>query len=337
MNSSISCRNLIGLLITALIICLISGCQTSKNVNNSKVIGNEMATVSIQTFGSDKHQFTENFTKIPERVIVVNLNELNLLLAFGLGDKVVDAEVNTSGKPYMEMAQKYPQELSKVKFTNAHTISKEQAMADNPDFILGWKSTFTKSYLGTTDWWNSRGVKTYIVPSSNHVLGKATIEDECNYIMDIGKIFRVQDRAQQIIDEIHEEINKDKAAINGKPPQKVMVVEMTDRYLWNYDDGWLVGDIVRQLGGVMPVKERHISQEDLITYNPDVMFVVTFSDATQTGYQTITTSPKFNSMKAVQNHRVYPIRLDQMYATSAKTVEGLRIIKKGLYPELHDG
>lgn len=315
-------------------VCVISGCQTSVNTNDIKMGNQSTNSVSIRNFNSEKRELIETFSKSPERVIVVNLNELNLLLSLGVGDRVVDAEVKTSGRPYIEMAQKYSKELSKVKFTNTHTISKEQAMADNPDFILGWRSTFTKSYLGTTDWWNRRGVKTYIVPSSNHVLGQATIEDECNYIMDIGKIFRVQNRAQGIIDEIHEEIDKDKDAVKDRRPQTVMVVEMTDRYLWNYDDGWLVGDMVRQLGGVMPVKERHISQEDLIHYNPDVIFVVIFSDATQTGFQTIMTDPKFNSLQAVRNHRVYPVRLDQMYATSAKTVEGLRIIKKGLYPDL---
>ena len=42
----------------------------------------------------------------------------------------------------------------------------------------------------------------------------------------------------------------------------------------NYDEGWLVGDMVRSLGGCMPVKEKRVGVEGLIEENPDVIFVV---------------------------------------------------------------
>lgn len=154
--------------------------------------------------------------------------------------------------------------------------------------------------------------------------------------MDIGRIFHVEQRSRQYVDAIHKEIMLDKQQLSAYSPQTVMVIEMTDKYLWNYDDGWLVGDMVEQLGGVMPVKGKNLSEEDLISYNPDVIFMVTFNDSTNMGFKQVTENPKFNSLKSVKNHRVYQIRLDQMYSTSVKTIDGLQIIKRGLYPQLYD-
>lgn len=326
------------LIVVTIIISMSAFIFTSQDNNkeefNQRQNENISSGLAIHNYDSHKKSITEYFTKIPERVIVVNANELNTMLALGLGDKIVDAVIDTNSIQYQEMALRYPEEIKKVKNFSKYQLSKEQAIADGPDFILGWKSTFNEKYLGSTDWWNKHGVKTYIVPSSNKLLPKATIATECNYILDIGKIFHVENRANDYVNKINSIIAIDKKIIECFPRQQVMVIEMTDKYLWNYDDGWLVGDMVEQLGGIMPVKDKNLSQEELIIYNPDVIFMVTFNNSTNIGFNKMTEDPRFSSMKAVQNHRIYQIRLDQMYSTSVKTIDGLQIIKQGLYPQL---
>lgn len=152
---------------------------------------------------------------------------------------------------------------------NMQELNTESVLASYPDAIIGWKSTFTSALKRNTQWWNDRGVKTYVAATSNHILNYGTIEDECQYLADMGNIFDMEDMTNQLIDEIHQEIQATREAVKGKPKQKVMVIEMSGRGAFmNYDEGWLVGDMVTSLGGYMPVKERRVGVEELLEQNP---------------------------------------------------------------------
>lgn len=92
--------------------------------------------------------------------------------------------------------------------------------------------------------------------------------------------------------------------------------------------------MVQQLGGYMPVKERTVSSEELIKLDPDVIFVVYFSDEMKQDIYETFSSPMYNSLKVVKNNRIYPISLYDMYATGVRTVNGIQLIRNGLYPDL---
>lgn len=113
-----------------------------------------------------------------------------------------------------------------------------------------------------------------------------------------------------------------------------MVIEKNRNGFYNYDSGWLVGDMVQQLGGYMPVKERTVSSEELIKLNPDVVFVVYFSDEMKQDIYETFRSPMYSSLKIVKNNRIYPISLYDMYATGVRTANGIQLIRNGLYPDL---
>ena len=42
----------------------------------------------------------------------------------------------------------------------------------------------------------------------------------------------------------------------------------------------------------------------------------------------------YNSLKVVKNNRIYPISLYDMYATGVRTINGIQLIRNGLYPDL---
>ena len=113
-----------------------------------------------------------------------------------------------------------------------------------------------------------------------------------------------------------------------------MVVEPEGKAFYNYDNGWVVGDMVEQLGGYMPAGERRIGYEDLISYNPDVLFVVYFNE--DSVCQIIESVPACGIQfpQISKNQRVYPIPFDHMYTPAIKTIDGLRMIRDGLYPDL---
>ena len=104
----------------------------------------------------------------------------------------------------------------------------------------------------------------------------------------------------------------------------------------NYDEGWLVGDMVTSLGGYMPVKERRVGFEELLEQNPEVIFVVYFNESQKDTIRQLLRQPQFSSLQAVRKNRICLLPFDCMYTSEIKTIQGIRLIKEGLYPELKE-
>ena len=291
-------------------------------------------TVEIETFDSSKNPIWIQFDKVPIRGIVYGGNTIETLMVFGQGDKILSASLSTSDEAYARMREKYPEELKKIRHISQQEISREQTIAYQPDFILGWKSTFSPRRYGSTDWWQERGVNTYIVATSNHVVPHGTIEDECQFLDDMGRIFDVREKSEALINEIHTEMELTEKSIVGGKPQEVMVVEVSKTGIMNYDDGWIVGDMVRRLGGNMPVKSRSVGAEDLLAQDPDIIFVVYFNSRHREESELFFQNVRFNSLKASRNNRIYMLPFRYMYTPAVHTIDGIRAIKRGLYPEL---
>lgn len=293
--------------------------------------------ISVETYNSRKEKIRMEFDAAPERVIVVEYNNLETMLALGLGDRVVGARVVANAPSFQRLESKYPGELSKIVHTFPDGIAKETAISLQPDFILGWRSTFSDKYLGGTEWWNGRGVKTYIVATSNRTVPYGTIEDEIQYLRDMGRIFRREEQANLYIEQIRQYLEDMQRKTANKPSPRVMIIEGMGNRIANYAEGWLVGDMVRKLGGTMIAAENMIGIEDLIEYDPEVIFVVHYGAETKRMVETVLTNPRYNSLQAVQARRVYGIPLYCMYSTGVATIEGLDILARGMYPEPAEG
>lgn len=295
-----------------------------------------MNGVQISTFDSEGREINIAFPKIPERVVVDRMDNLETMLAFGLEKRIVLVSVRKGNISYDNLEKQYGERLKKIPGLDRMDFDLESVVDAEPDFILGWKSTFTPRRIQTTSWWNKRGVKSYIVSTSNHVLPTGTIEDECKYLSDIGKIFRVTDKSDQMIQEIHETLSDVKAKVSGRKSQSVMAIELSGRAITNYDDGWILGDMVKQMGGYMPVHSKVLGVEDLISYNPEVLFVIYLQESQRENIEKFLESPKVSSLKAIRDKRVYLIQLDYIYAPGVKTIQEIRMVRDGLYPDLAD-
>lgn len=297
-------------------------------------VSNSHYPVTIRNYDSAGGPVEQIFTEKPRRVVTHEMNTFETLVCLGQGDTIIGTSINIGGTAWKRMEKMYPEEIKKVKIINRYHPDAETVVAANPDLIIGWKSTFTSVLKKSTAWWNERGIRTYVVSTSNHLHAKGSIEDECRYLDDMGRIFDVQEKTDKMIKEIHDELSRTQELIKGRVPQSVMVVEPERKVFYNYDNGWVVGDMVEQLGGNMPVGDKRIGYEDLISYDPDILFVVYFNEEQRLQIIEMFRHAEFSSLKAVKNQRVYPIPFDHMYTPAIKTLDGLRMIRDGLYPDL---
>lgn len=288
--------------------------------------------VLIETYDDKGNINMLTISQKPQRVLVYEFNVLQTLVALGQSDRIIGASANINR--LKQLQQRYPDASSRIGHIYPENITNEEALALQPDLIIGWKSSFISPQLKPTSWWNERGINTYIVATSNHVLQRGTIEDECRFLNDMGIIFDVKDKTDILVEDIHREIRRVRVETNGRIPQKTMVIELMGRTIINYDSGWIVGDMVQQLGGIMPVTSKRVGYEDLIDEDPDVIFVNYFNEEQKQKIAEFFKNPEFSSMKAVQKHRIYPFPFECMYTPEIKTIDGIRIVRDGLYPDL---
>lgn len=290
--------------------------------------------VAVETFNSASESTMIYFQKPPTRVAVFEYNNIESMLALGLADKIVITDFDRESRYGKYLAENYPLEISKIKAQKLVTPNAEPVLYADPDFILGWRSLFGRAYLGSTFWWQERGINTYIVATSNHTVPEGSIEEEIKYIDDMGKIFACTKQTDAKIMEIREFLKKINFILRGKEEIPVLVLEGSAGRITNYDSKWLVGDLVKKAGGKIISDTNGIGAEEIIRLNPEVIFVVHFNPSTRGFADDLRTDPKYNSLRAVKEGRIYTITLDRMYATGFRTIDSLKIIFAGIHPEI---
>ena len=295
--------------------------------------------VTITTYGSDGAEFTTTYEKPPEKVLAVYQGSIETMLALGLEDRLVATAGLDNAVPDEQKAA-----FSSVEYLDEFTPSRETVTMLEPDMIFSWVSLFRDTTLGDAQDWIDNGTNIYI--NTNTALSEDSLENEYNDILNMGIIFDVQDRAEAIVAEMQNTIEnvKTQAEKAGESPS-VLVLESMDGSFTNYNASSLAGDMVTQLGGILANPDgSSLGKEDVIAANPDVIFVVympyTGDDpeaVMNENLNIILEDDSLASLSAVQNGRVVPIMLSEMYASATRTQDGIETIAKGLYPELNLG
>lgn len=332
-------KKIVSLVLASMMSIGIAGCGTAKNTNEpkeqSKVEnkkGNSQYPVTIKTYNYNKKPVELTFKKAPEKVVAVYQNSIETLLALGLEDKIVAA----AGLDH-DVKDEYKKAFSKVKYYEK-VPTKEEVIGMKPDFILSWYSLFDDKKLGDIDFWNERGIDTYMAQNSG-VIEPNTLQNEYDDILNMGKIFGVQDKAKDIVDNMKKEIKKSKEFVKGKPSVKTAILEVEKSGAYRiYGEDTIGGDVAKQVGADLVAKSNGtMGAEDLVKLNPDVIFTVYYGKAIErdAAVNSILDNPSLASVSAVKSKRVHPIMLSEVYASGIRTLDGIKSISKGLYPELY--
>ncbi|MCT4565244.1 MAG: ABC transporter substrate-binding protein [Maledivibacter sp.] len=344
--------------IIVLIVTMLSGCGQTPNSNQStngesnssqevssgsgssetqsEENKNSHYPVTLDTYNAAREKITITIEKEPEKVYVACQNNIEAMLKLGLADKIV-ACYGLDG----EIAEDLKDEFAKVNYLEKG-LPKEDVIAMQPDFILGWYSLFLDKRLGDVNYWHENGTNTYMSLNSS-CRPKGTpqkVEDEMQDILNIGKIFNVEEKAQALVDEINTEIEKIQKHIEGKEKVSIAVLEDESGSYRVYGANTLGGDIALSAGAELKVgaeNSSNISAEDLITANPEAIFMVWYEGflSPEEVVKSITDNPAFASLDAVKNNKVFPLNLTNIYCSGLRSKDGILEFAQKLYPELY--
>lgn len=343
-------KKIVGLLMMLLIASMVFvGCQngneattnvveeatTNQAEETEETVEEEVAyyPVTYTTYNYAKEPVEVTIEKAPEKVVAVYQNSIETLLALGLEDRIVAAAgLDHKVKPELEEA------FSKVNYLDAWQPTKETVVLEEPDFILSWYSYFGEKRLGDVDYFHDRNIGTYMALNSGAVSPR-TVQNEIDDILTLGKIFNVNEKAEALVKEIQTSVQAVAEKAQENEQQSVLIIEFSGETIWSYGATSLGGDMVTQLGAELLSPEGNdLGIEDVIAYDADAIFVVYYNGGERTdieaetgALQNVLDNPKFASLKAVQNNKVFAIPLGEMYASGIRTLDGINRFAKGIY------
>lgn len=291
--------------------------------------------VTISTYDYEGNALETTYEKAPEKVICVYQGTIETMIALGLEDHVI-ASYGLDNPVKAE----WEEGLSKMNYNEeVFAPDKETVTMLEPDLIFSWGSLFSEKNLGDMPEWIANGTNTYISSNTARNGGNRTLENEYIDLINIGKIFGVEDKAQAIVDEMKNEIANVLTQTEGQESPTVAVIEFMRDSIWNYGASSLGGDMVTALGGTLVSPDgSELGKEDLVALDPDVIFVV-YMAKTETveaeKMAMVMEDPAFADLSAVKNGRVHTIMLGDMYASTVRSIDGIRVFAAGMYPELY--
>ena len=202
--------------------------------------------LTITTYDYDGNEIETTYEKAPEKVLAVYQGSIETMLALGLEDRLVA----TAGLDN-EVPDELKDAFSKTNYLDEFTPSLETVTMLEPDMILSWSSLFSDKNLGNVTDWIDKGCNTYY-NTNTRPDGDRTLENEFTDILNIGKIFDVQDKAETIVDEAKNVIDTTLSAtadMEEKP--SVLIVEPLGEDITNYGASSLAGDMATQLGATL--------------------------------------------------------------------------------------
>lgn len=299
--------------------------------------GGQHYPVTITNYNYAGEEVSYTYTQAPQRAVCIYQGCIETMIALGLEDHVI-ASYGLDN----EVKEQWQEGFEKMHYDQSvFSPDKETLTLLEPDFIFTWHSAFSDKKLGDVGAWNEKGVGTYQSANSGAVKS-CTMENEYRDILNIGKIFDVEDRAQALVDEMRTAVADTLAAVDGEEKVTVAVVEPLGGKMTNYHAGTLAGDMVTQLGGELVKPEgNEMGKEDLVALDPEVIFVVYMAYSGDSPEQVISAQlaaieedPALASLSAVRKGRVYPIMLGDMYASGPRTMDGIETLARGMYPQL---
>ena len=271
------------------------------------------------------------FASAPKRVVSIKSTSTEILLALGLGDKIVGTAFQDGPVPAKWKAQA----------AGLHTItnfmpSEEALLALEPDMVYsGWESAFSADQAGTRSELAGLGVGTYVQPAACRTTGapaKLAFTDIFDELKQVGTIFRVDPAANKLVAQQKAELATVKKSTKGL--SALWYSSGTDTPYVGAGTG--APELVMQTAGLKnvagDVKQTWTSLgwESIVADDPDVIILIDASWNTAASKITsLETNPATQNLSAVKNHRFITLPFPASEA-GVRTVDAAVSVQKQL-------
>ena len=289
-------------------------------------VSQDFEPFTVETFGQ---QIT--YDHVPERAVSLNAHTTEIMLAMGLGDKLIGTAYNNA-----PVLPKYREELNRIPRLAEKYPSLEVFLDADPDFVFGRSSAFKETAVGTVETINEYGIMPYVCKGS-YTTG-ATMEDVYEDFTIIGKTFQVEDRADSIITGMKNQIENVKKTIGDRQSIRVFVLDSTGDTAFTACQG-LQTSLIEAAGGKNIFDDidktwANVSWEEVVDRNPELIIINEYGSTPSADKIAFAMDlPAMAEVDAVKNNRFLVIDLPAVFPgiRNADTVEKFA---EAFYPDL---
>ena len=274
----------------------------------------------IVTFDEPPKKAISNDVNLTEMMLVLGLAERMVGYTGISGWKTLDEEMRAGVKELPELSQKYP--------------SKEVLVGADADFFFaGWNYGMKVGGEVTPETLEPFGIKVYeLTESCIHIMNKskANMEDMYNDLLNLGRIFSVEDKANELINNYRMEIQELTKNINTDDPLRVFVYDSGEDTPFTAGFYAMPTALIEASGGKNIMNDFKkswgtVTWEEVIDRNPEVIVIVNYGNVTaEQKKEFMMSNPAFAGIDAVKNDRF--VTLEYVEATPGP--RNIKAIKK---------
>ena len=278
------------------------------------------------------------FKQAPKHALSHDINMTQMMLALGLkpsmvgysgisGWKAVTPEMQTILEGLPELAAKYP--------------SVETLLNANVDFLFaGWDYGMRVGGDLTPQTLGPLGINVYELTESCAFVMKrppATLDDTYNDLRNLGKIFDVQDRANQLIAQMQQQIADVQQDLPAEKPRVFLYDSGEDRAMTSGRLG-MPQALIDAAGGRNILDDvdaswTRVNWENVVERNPQVIVIVDYGEVSAgQKQQFLSSNPALQSVDAIKNQRFIVIPYVQA-TPGIDNVAAIETMAKGFHGE----
>lgn len=271
------------------------------------------------------------FDKAPTRAIANDVNLIEMMLALGLADRMVgytgvsgwktlDAELREGIAELPELSAKYP--------------TREVLLGAEPDFFFaGWNYGMTVGGEVTPETLEPLGIQTYELTESCIFVGpkaKSAMQDMYVDILNLGRIFGVEDRATALVAAYEARLAEITAGIDRTAPLRVFVYDSGEETPFTAGRYAIPTAMIEAAGGINIMDDLEkswatVAWEPVVDRNPQVIVIVNYGDVTaDQKIAFLEQNPAFADIDAVKNDRYVVLE----YVEATPGPRNIRAIEK---------
>ena len=245
---------------------------------------------------------------VPQRVLTLGPNCTELFVALGLGDLVVGRSlVNHSRGPLEE----YAGQVEKIPQLNYGAATREAILSSGADFIyaLDWEISDTGCNIEEA---RSYGMDVYVNCA-------VTVEQMYQEILDLGRIFEIEDRAECFVADQKARIQAVGELLAGQEPVKVLVYDSGNDGVFTCSGSNFETRLIELAGGKNIFDDLSdkqwvtVSYEEVLKRQPDVILLHDYdSPSVEEKIAQIKANPVLSQLDCVKNDRFAVITLESV-------------------------
>jgi iron complex transport system substrate-binding protein len=320
--------------------CVLAACSSGSSTTSSPPVKAAAAyPVTVTSCG-----VPVTYDRAPQRAVSNDINTTEDMLALGLESHMAGTFGAVGDGPVGQpIPPQYQAGFNKVRDVDPNDyFTLEELVALHPDFLFaGWNYGLQAGTNLTPTYLAKFGIKTLVLTEScAHVMSatnSVSIDDTYTDLRNLGEIFNVRARAQQVIASMQAQVAAAQAKIAGLKPIKVFDYDSGESAPFTGPGLAMPTPLIALGGGTnifasLKQSWTSVSWEQVVAAQPQCIIINDYGTPTATQKEKfLETFAASKSLPAVKNHCFLPLSYDEV-TPSPRNAEAVVAIAKWLHP-----